>query len=153
DVEFRGGKLEFTRRRPELDVEGAHRVVFAQPEALHRTVSHVQQRRQVRVVAISQELSVARDQVDEPPECHLNVIQAAEYIGVIKFQVVNDGHLGQVMDKLAALVEEGRVIFVALEDEPVAVRKSGALSQVIRDAPNQVAWLESIVLKYPGEQR
>ena len=36
---------------------------LAQAESLHRAMRHVQQRREIRVVAIGQQQAVARDQI------------------------------------------------------------------------------------------
>ena len=41
-------------------------------------------------------------------------------IGVVKFQIVQDGGAGTVMHKLAALVEKGRVVFVGFNHKVVA---------------------------------
>ena len=45
----------------------------------------------------------------------------------IHLQVVDDGHLGEVVDELAAFVEEGGVVFVALQDEPVGIGETAWL--------------------------
>ena len=50
-----------------------------------------------------------------------------ENISVVEFKVIEHGHFRQVMDKLAPLVEKRRVVFVALYDEPLAVREARAL--------------------------
>ena len=64
-VELEAGNLELGRRRPVADVEGLDGVALAQAEALDRAVRHVEQRRQVRVVAVGQQQAVARDEADE----------------------------------------------------------------------------------------
>ena len=64
-VELEAGNLELGRRRPVADVEGLDGVAFAQAEAFHRAMGHVEQRRQVRVVAVGQQQAVARDEADE----------------------------------------------------------------------------------------
>ena len=83
----------------------------------------------------------------------LDRLQVLEDVGVVELEVVDDGHLGQVMDELAALVEEGRVVFVALDDEPFAVGEARALAEVVRDAADQEARVQPVVLEDPGQQR
>ena len=56
-------------------------------------------------------------------------------VRVIEFQVVDDRDLRQVMDELAALVEKRGVIFVALDDEPFAVREARALAKLFGMPP------------------
>ena len=72
---------------------------------------------------------------------------------MVELEVVDDGDLGQVMDELAALVEEGGVVFVALDDEPLAVGEPRALAEVVRDAADEVAGVQAVVLEDPGQQR
>jgi hypothetical protein len=76
-----------------------------------------------------------------------------EDVGVIELEVVDDRDLGQVMDELAALVEERGVVFVALDDEPFAVREARALAQIVRDAADEETRVQSIVLEHPRQQR
>src|ERR1043165_9879053 len=57
------------------------------------------------------------------------------------------------MDEYAALVEKGRVIFVTLNDEPFAVGEPRPLPQVVRDATDEIARIQTAVFENPGEQR
>ena len=43
--------------------------------------------------------------------------QVGEDVGVVVFEVVQDGRARPVVHELGALVEEGRVVFVGLDDE------------------------------------
>ena len=79
--------------------------------------------------------------------------EVLEDVRVIEFQVVDDRDLGLVMDELAALVEEGGVVFVALDDEPFAVGEARALREIVRDAADEIARVQAVVLEDPGEQR
>ena len=72
---------------------------------------------------------------------------------MIEFQIVDDGDFGLVMDEFAALVEKPGVIFVAFDDEPLAVRKACALAEIVRDAANEKTWIQSVVLEHPRQQR
>ena len=71
-------------------------------------------------------------------ERNLNRIQVFENIRMIKFDIIDDGNLGQVMDKFAAFVEKCGVVFVALNDEPFAISKSRSLAEIVRDSPNEI---------------
>ena len=90
--------------------------------------------------------------MDQAPEGQLDVLERAEDVGVVHLQVVHDRHLGQVVDELAPLVEERRVVLVALQDEPGGVGESGSLSEVGRDAADQEGGVEAGVLEHPGQQ-
>ena len=145
DVEFRGRNLELAGGRAELEIEGAHRVGLAEAEAFHRAVRDVQQFGEVRVVAVAEELAVARDEPDEMREALLDGGEVVEDVGVIELEVVDNGDLGQIMDELAALVEEGGVVFVALDDEPFAVGEARALAEIVRDAADEIRRVQSVV--------
>ena len=72
---------------------------------------------------------------------------------MIEFEIVDDRDFGQVMHELAALVEKGRVVFVAFNDEPFAVSEARSLAQIIRDASNEIARIQAVVLENPGQER
>src|SRR5206468_7153127 len=120
-MELETRNFEFRGRWAVTDVERLHRIAFAEPEPLHRTVGDVQQWSKVGLVAVGQKQAVARNQADEMPKGSLDGLEIREDIGVIKFQVVDDRDFRQVVDKLAALVKEGGVVLIALDDEPFAV--------------------------------
>src|SRR5258706_2588912 len=113
---------------------------------------HVEQPRQVGIVAIGKKLAIAGDEVDQALERSLDGGKVFKDVRVIELKIVDDGHLGQVMDELAALVEKGGVIFVAFNDEPLAFGEPRSLSKIGWDAADQVAWVESIMFKDPGQQ-
>src|SRR5439155_20634445 len=72
---------------------------------------------------------------------------------MIEFEIVDEAGLRQVVDALASLVDKRRVVFIAFDDEPVAVGKARALAKIVREAANQIAWIEAVVLEHPGQQR
>ena len=87
----------------------------------------VQQRREVRVVAVAEQQAVARHEPDEMRKGFFDRGEIFKNIRVVEFEVVDDGDFRLVMDELAALVEKRGVVFVALDDEPFAVREPRAL--------------------------
>ena len=127
--------------------------VAAQAEAAHGAVVDAEQRLEVGVVAVGQEQAVARDDVDEALKGSLDFGEAAKNVGVIELEVVDDDGLGEVVDELAALVEKRGVVFVALNHEPVAVGETRALAKVVRDASDEEARVEAVMLEQPCEQR
>ena len=64
-VKLEAGNFKLRRRRAVADVERVDRIVFAEAEAFHRAMRHVQQRREIRVVAVGEQQAVARNQPDE----------------------------------------------------------------------------------------
>ena len=116
-------------------------------------MSDVEQRRKVRIVAVAQQQAIARNQADEMRERFFDGVQIFKNVRVIEFEVVDDGDFRQVMDELAALVEKRRVIFVALDDEPFAVREPRALAEVVRNAADEIARIQPVMLEHPREQR
>src|SRR5258708_35364732 len=80
-------------------------------------------------------------------------LEVSEDVRVIELDVVDHCDLWQVMHKLAALVEKRRVVFVPFDNEPFAFGEPRALAQVIRDAADEIARLEAVVLEDPRQQR
>ncbi len=110
EVKLEAGKLEFGCGRGEFDTEGADAVGLAEAEAFNWAMVDVQERRKVRIIAIGQEQPVAGNQLHEPLERRLDRSQVFEDIRVIELKIVEDRHLGKVMDKLAAFIEESMYI-------------------------------------------
>ena len=152
-VELEAGNLKCCRRRAEAQIETLHGIAFDEAEALHRTVRDVQQLSEVRIVAIAEQQAVARHEADEVAERFLHRVEIVEDVRVVEFQIVDDGDLRLVMDELAALVEKRGVVFVALDDEPFAVREPCALRKIVRDAADEIARVQAVVLEHPRQQR
>ena len=99
-------------------------------------------------------------------ELALNRRQVVKDVGVVKLQVVQHRRAGAVVHKLAALVEEGGVVFIGLNHKQWALRLraragNGALvctepgrdAKVQRHAADQKAWLQPGALQNPGQHR
>src|SRR5688500_12920555 len=78
--------------------------------------------------------------------------EIVENIGVIELDIVDDDDFGQVVDELAALVEEGGVILIAFDDEELAVGETSALLETIGDAADEVAGVFAVVFEDPGKK-
>ena len=151
-MEFEAGDFKFGGGRAVAQIEGVNAAVLAQPETFDRAMRHVEQRGEIRVVAVGQKLAVARDEGDKPPEGGLDGGEIFENVGVIEFQVVDDDHFGQVMDEFAALVKKGGVVFVALDDEPRAGGETGAFAEIVGDAADEKAGVQTVVLEDPRQE-
>ena len=81
--------------------------------------------------------AAARHQIDEPLECDLHRFEIGVDVGVVELNVREDQRVGKVVQKLRPLVEEGRVVFVAFEDEGARGTKLKAGAEVLRDAADQ----------------
>ena len=113
---------------------------------------HVEQRRQVGIIAIGQQQAVSRHQVDQPFKRGLDRSEIFKNIRVVVLHVIENGDLGQIMNKLAALVEKGRVVLVAFNNKPFAVSEARTLTEIVGDAANEIAGIEPVVLEDPCEQ-
>lgn len=153
NLESGASDLEFTGLGPQMDPRGPNVIRFAEPESLHRTVPDVQERRHAGIVAIGQQQAVPRDEVEEAPESELDIRERTEDVGMVHLQVVQQGDFGEVVDELAAFVEERGVILVAFQDEPRRVGEPRALTQVGRDTADEERGIQSGALEHPGEQR
>ena len=83
----------------------------------------------------------------------LNGGQVVKNVGVVEFQVVQDGGARAVVHKLAALVEKGGVVFVRFDDEILTSAQPGRQAKVERHATDQKARLQPGLFQHPGQHR
>ena len=86
-------------------------------------------------------------------ELGLDGPQIREDVGVVVLQVVEHGGTRPVVHELGTLVEEGRVVFVGLDDEIGLAPQTRRDREVARHATDQEARLAPGSLKDPGQQR
>src|SRR5204863_9818092 len=86
-------------------------------------------------------------------KCFLDRGDAFKNVRMVELQVVDDRHFRQVMDEFAPFIEKSRVVFVALDDKPFALGESGPLPQIVWNAADEIARMETLVLEDPREQR
>ncbi len=67
-------------------------------------------------------------------------------VGVVELDVGEDERVGKVVEKLWALVEEGRVVLVALNDEGARGAQLEAGAEVLRHAADEERRLERGIL-------
>jgi len=152
DVEFETRDFEFGGCGSVTHVEGSNGIGFTEAESFDRTMGDVEQRGEIGVVAVGEKQAIARDEADEMFERGLDGIDILEDIRVVKFEIVDDGDFGKVMNEFAALVEKSGVVFVAFDDEPFAISEARALAEIVRNAANEIAWIQSVVFEEPGEK-
>ena len=105
------------------------------------------------VLAVYDEPTAARHRADEMMELRLDRRQVGEDVGVIEFEVVEDGGARAVMDELRALVEKCGVVLVGFDDEERAVGKPCGHAEVHWHAADQESRVEPCALQDPGEHR
>ena len=59
--------------------------------------------------------AAARHQVHQPLECSLHRFEVGINVGVVELDVGENERIGKVVQELRSLVEEGRVVLVALQ--------------------------------------
>src|SRR5579859_7398252 len=61
--------------------------------------------------------SLARHRSDEMVKLSLDRREIGKNIGMIEFEIIQDGHVWPIMDELRPLVEERRVVLVGFDDK------------------------------------
>src|SRR5580704_2195134 len=74
-----------------------------------------------------------RHKIYQALECGFDGIEVFINIGVIKFHRRQDHGIRKVMQKLRPLVEESRIVFIALEDEVLALSELKTAAEVLGD--------------------
>src|SRR6185369_5290271 len=69
---------------------------------------------------------------------------------MVKFDIVDDRDLRQVMHEFWLLVEVSCVIFIALDDEVFAVRNTKARAEILHYAADKKTWFEPANFGKPG---
>src|SRR5581483_4040443 len=124
----------------EFDHADIYRDLDAVKTAFRRLVNLVPRRG--RVVAYDgspnvDDPSAPGHKVHETPEGGLDRIEVAINIGMVEFDRGQGGSVRKVMQELRPLVEEGGVIFVALEEEVRAAAELKAGPEIFRDAADK----------------
>ncbi len=77
--------------------------------------------------------------------------EVREDVGVVEFQVVEDRRTRTVMDELAALVEEGAVVFVGLDHEERRTAQARRDAEVLRHTADEKTRAHAGVFQHPGQ--
>ena len=132
---------------------GAHPAAGPESESLDWAVIYAKKRGEVRIIAVGEQETVSWNDIDEAAERKLDRGEIIENIGMVELDIVDDDGFGEVVDEFAALIEEGGVVFVTFDNEPIAVGETGTLLQIVGDAANEVTRVAATVLEDPGEER
>ena len=106
----------------------------------------------VRIVRVHQHHALRRDDIQEPPEAELDLVEILEDVRMVELDVVHHHQFRQVVEELGALVEEGRVVLISLDHEVPrgrGISQAGPLSEIRGEAADQVRGLLPGVLQDP----
>src|SRR5262249_10073946 len=107
-------------------------------------------------VAADQQESAARHKVDQAPEGEHHCVEIFVNVRVIELDVVDDGDVRKVLEKLGRLVEKGAVVLVALDDE-VRPRPQAVAGPRGGEVPSNAAYEHARVSpgvgQHPADQR
>src|SRR5258705_6147370 len=93
-----------------------------------------------RIVGADEQQPASRYKVDEPAERKQHLIEVRVDVRVIELDVVDDGDVGKVLEKLGRLVEERAVVLVPFDDEVASLPQSVTrplLAEIQRDPANE----------------
>src|SRR5262249_30984207 len=91
-----------------------------------------------------------RDSSHEMVELPLDRGKIVEDVCMIELEIIQYRGPGPVMHKFGALVEEGRVVLISLDNEVLTVREPGRDREVDRDAASQDPRVAPSSLQAPG---
>ena len=60
-----------------------------------------------------------------------------ENIGVVELHIVYDANFRKVVDELTSLIKKSRVIFIPLENDPLAIGKPGTTGKITRKTSDE----------------
>ncbi len=106
-----------------------------------------------RIVCPEEQQAASRNEVHEPGEGQPDGVEVRVDIGVVELDVVHDGDIGEILQELGCLVEEGAVVFVPLDDELAAAAHAVTALEVLRDPADEHAGIGSAVREQPARQR
>src|SRR5215813_11945848 len=137
-----------------IDITGLPLCVFAHAERFELREQLLTHRRNnvpdVWTVPARDQPSVCGYEVHQASKGQLHRIQIDVDIGMIEFNVVDDSEFRQIVHELRTFVEVSSIVFVAFNDEIIAVRHPKADPEVLRHAADQKRWIQSALVHHPG---
>jgi hypothetical protein len=137
---------------PGLDVSRQPVGSGCQPERLDAAARLTQDFDECRALASRHQQPVPRDDVQQPREGGLDGGEVGIDVRVVELDVAHDRDRRQVVDELGPLVEEGRVVLVALDHERLARGEPIAAAEVERDSPDEKRRREAGPVEQEREQ-
>ena len=134
---------------------------FCAAEVFHQRPAALRQHGlQALFAAVAHNQAVARDGAHEVVELGLDGGEVGENVGVVVFEVVQNGGTRAVVHELAALVEEGGIVFVGFDHEKRRaagrigfgrLRQAGGNAEVLRNAADEEAGSQPGIFQHPGQ--
>src|ERR1051326_1640659 len=134
------------------DVANSLRAIFGEPDLDHLRAAISRDFDTVVVVAVDQDHSVFRHDVEQALKTELDLVDVAKDVGVIELDIVHDHQFGQVMNELRALVEKRSVVFVAFDHEIFGIVEPRTLTEIFWNSADQIARLFPALFHDPREQ-
>ncbi len=116
-----------------------------------RPAAHVQHLVQVAVILWRNDEAGRRHGAHQMVKLALDLRQVIEDIRVVEFQIVHHQGARMVVNELAALVEEGGIVFIRFHHEEGHVTEARRLAKIARHAADEEARLQPAMLQYPGQ--
>src|SRR5262249_50620516 len=108
------------------------RAVFRKTDLDHRRKTVARDLNVVWIVAIEQDHSVLRNDVNQAPETEFDRVEIGKNVRVIELDVVDHQQLGEIVNELRALVEKCAVVFVPFDHEIARVIEERTLTEIAR---------------------
>ncbi len=123
-------------------------------EATHLApVAHVEHAIQALLVPIDDQSTAGGHCPNQVMELALDRCQVVKDVSVIELEVVEHRSPRAVMDKLAALVEKGGVVFVGFQDKCLPWTQPGRDPEIHRHTADEKTGLLAIGFEHPSEHR
>ena len=134
---------------------------FCAVEVFHRRPAALRQHGlQAIFAAVAHNQALAGNGTHQVVELGLDGGEVGENVGVVVFEVVQNGGARSVVHKLAALVEEGGVVFIGFDHEKRRaagrigfgrLRQAGGNAEVLRNTADEETGSQAGVFQHPGQ--
>ena len=123
----------------------------------HTAFREASERCGLRAVCTQKQEPAPRHQVDQPAKRRQHRFEVVVDIGVVEFDVVDDGDVGQILQELGGLIEKRTVVFVSFDHK----RRAGAsnavtgsvLTEIARDTTDKHRRVYSAMREQPPSER
>ncbi len=148
-ADFEGGAALGVQRR----VQGAQLHPTADAKTAHGTRGLARDLAHQGILEVGPDGAVLGHGAHQLLEDGADFLDGGIDVGVIVLDVVDHQDTGLVVPELRHLVEEGRVVLIALDDEDAPRAELGTQAVVVEDAPNEEGGVAPGILQNPGNER
>src|SRR5205807_219267 len=145
DAKMRGAVAKF-------EITGDPQIFVPKAVGFHRAKRLGQDSAYCRAFAPRDDATAARNQIDQAAKLQFYGGEIGVNIGMIEFERSDDQIVGVVVKEFRTLVEEGGIVFVALDDEFPAPAQAVARAEIFGHAADEEIGAASGELKNPGQQ-